>query len=209
MSNLTKVWSSGSDTYKLVGLLGTPLGLFTTACNVYKSGNKSKIWVNHRNIYTGSQETIGQPFVYANAVYLPVEHGSHVLKYQNGGISHASSVKGRWSVAGCQWQHYPVVAYNDDYRNRKFYDNPKICRADTGQHLLSLNCKAMPRGMVDRDGVLWAVCNFGDNVLINSRGEKWDSDCASIALSNGQLYGGGGARWGPGGSANGGVYWRI
>jgi len=205
---LEKVFTGPSDTYKLVGMLGTSHGLFVTLCNVYRGSNRSRIYLDGKLIYKGSQETIGQPFEWNGKVIFPVEHGSNVLIYKNGKIINGAKTSGRWSVAGFVHEGRPLLPYNNNY-NGAFGDIPDLHDAITGKFVFSLNAKSMPRKFVHYKNDVWASLNFGEHVLINKSGWKMASDAVHIEVYQGTLYGGGGSAWGPTANpaqANGRIY---
>ncbi len=199
---VVEVWTGPTRAYKLVGMLGTKYGLFVTISNVYKGANRSEVYLNGKKVYptgggSGTQETIGQPFEYGDAVYFPVEHGKHVLKWKNGQMTAGARTKGRWSVCGTVWNGKGVVPYNNRYSG-VFQDNPLICDVRNGDVLKTLPVKSMPRSFCQMDGKTYCSCNFGQNVLVCLETSKViNSPMYLIAAFNGKIYGGGGVDWGP------------
>ena len=203
--SIEQVWEGPADTYKLVGLLGTPYGLITTASNVYRGGYMSKVWLNHKLIYEGREETIGQPFMHNNVVYFPVEWGDHALKF-DGQMKHAARTSGRWSVIGGVFNGQPFFSYNDAFIGGTFKDRPSIHHADTGAKIHTFNAFTMSRSFTVHDGVLYASGTFGDKVLMDANGGLSNSPALMIESFNGSLYGGGGMDAGPSFKADGRIY---
>lgn len=192
-----EVWVGNALAYKLVGLQGTVHGLIVTTSNVYRGENRSEIWRDGERIYRGGQETIGQPFVHGADVFFPVEHGSHVLRYDGRAIWNAAKCRGRWSVAGVSYAGMPLVAFNDRYSGGVFQDCPVVIHAETGEDVMGVAARCMLRSFAEAAGKLWMTGNFGQNVLANSAGGLWQSDALVIAELAGRIYGGGGMNWGP------------
>lgn len=207
--NHEAIWK-GSP-YKLVGLLGTTHGWFATTSNVYRGDHKSRIFLNGKQIHEAAVETIGQPFEHDGAVYFPVEHGTHCLVYKDGRIRNAAQIAGKWSVTGFVHRGRPLVAYNNKYGSgRSFEDRPVLCDARTGEQVFELPIKAMPRDAAEHKGEVYIPCNFGENATVClSSGKKIPGDIVHVASNGIDLYGGGGAAWGPSGDssdANGRIY---
>jgi hypothetical protein len=194
--DVVKVFTAASDTYKLVGMLGTKHGLFVTTSRVYKGSNNSRIYLDGKLIYHGKEETVGQPFEWNGQVHFPVEHGDNSIVWKNGALAFAARTRGRWSIAGTVYNGRPIMAYNNNF-NGAFNDTPNMHDAITGAKVFGFNAKDMPRKFVNYKGDLWASLNFGENVLMNRSGRKIASEAVHIEVYNGTLYGGGGVNWGP------------
>jgi hypothetical protein len=194
---LREVFVGPTEAYKLVGMLGTPDGLFVTLSNVYRGAHESRIYLDGRLVYRGTQETVGQPFLWKGKVFFPVEHGANALVWSQGAIRLAAATAGRWSVAGGVVDGRPVLTYNDQYVNRAFLDKPLVVDAITGAPLFSFDAKAMVRKIVTYGGEPWASVNFGENLLVSRSGRRVRVDTVHIEVYRGVLYGGGGSRWGP------------
>jgi len=196
--SIEHVWTGPSSTYKLVGLLGTPYGLVVTTCNVCRGTNRSKIFRDFTEVYSGSQETIGQPFLCGDVAIFPVEHGSHHLLLDDTRVRPGAQTHGRWSVAGGMFQGFALLAYNNAYgAGRRFTDEPVLVNALTGKVHATLPVKAMPRCLVEHKRKLYASHNFGDcGVTVLDNGTLF-ANVVQIASFNGRLYGGESAAWGP------------
>jgi len=206
------VWSGPTDTYKLVGLLGTPYGLVASTSNVYRGGHRSRIWRDGACVYEGGEETIGQPFLAADLAVFPVEHGSHSLMLADRTPMPGPRARGRWSVAGGRYRGQALLAYNNEYSARRFLDHPQIIDALSGQPLYSLQVQAMPRCLVELGGQLYVSYNFGEaGVLRYPEGRQWPCNIVQIAAYRDQLYGAESAAWGPSGhpSTAGGRVYRL
>jgi hypothetical protein len=209
-----QVFKGPQDSYKITGMAGTPYGLFILLSNVYRGTDRSRIYLDFSKIYEGDEETIGKPVLWGDRVIFPVEQSSRVLVYDGETIVPGAATHGRWSVAAALWQNRPIVTYNDDFGpDLIFRDRPVVHDAVSGEHLWTFDTRAMPRSMVSLGGRLYTSFNFGDHALVERSADgsmrKAGSDAVTLASHQGNLYGGGGSRWGTfndPGEANGKVY---
>jgi len=205
-AQLEHIWQGDNRYYKLVGGIEVPEGYLLTASNVYRKGHRSVIYlltekdgrISAREIYTGSQETIGQPVGALDRVYFPVEHGSHCLIYKDGRVGNAGRTRGRWSVCGLRsGGTTALMAYNNQYTGaRLFKDKTILARADNGDIVHTLGATAMARSFTELDGRRWYAHNFGQVGVSDFDGRMISCDANHIHAFAGNLYVGCGGAWG-------------
>lgn len=186
---------SWAEPLKLKTADEVPRGIVAAIYN-NTSRKNSEIWEldkagNWKKIYSGAEETIGEPLVgasiHAGRLYYSAERGERTIWYdlQSGSIGHGGGTDNRWKwrVENVVWRGRPVMGGDGDNVQAAIFD------CETGAKIVDSPLDGLISGMtVDDEGHLWlAVAGKGIAQIKKdlSAGQVLQCNAASVAYMPG------------------------